>query len=111
LFGKVVAFAGIGYPKKFFDSVAAMPKVRVMETASFPDHHFYSKDDILRLFRMARKHGAELVCTEKDWVKLPENIRRKIKYAPLAVQIQPEFWEWVGAAAGKSAKKKESRKA
>ncbi|MCL1902028.1 MAG: tetraacyldisaccharide 4'-kinase [Alphaproteobacteria bacterium] len=95
LFGKVIAFAGIGYPQKFFDAVSAMPRVRVIESVSFPDHHEYTKQDILNLFKLAKKHDAELTCTEKDWVKLPENIRKKIKYVPLVTTIEPGFWEWL----------------
>jgi len=95
LFGKVVAFAGIGYPEKFFDSVAGLPKVRVIDTVSFPDHYVYQKQDFVNLFRLARKYEAELVCTEKDWVKFPENIKKKIKYMPMTVNIQPEFWKWL----------------
>jgi len=95
LFGKVVAFSGIGYPDKFFDSVRGMNKVRVIETVSFPDHYEYKRQDFINLFKLAKKHGAELVCTEKDWVKFPENIKKKIKYAPLVVKIEPDFYDWL----------------
>jgi tetraacyldisaccharide 4'-kinase len=95
LYGKVITFAGIGYPQKFFDAVANMPRVRIMESVSFPDHYDYKKQDIINLFKLAKKYDAELCCTEKDWVKLPENVRKKIKYVPLVTTIQPEFWEWL----------------
>jgi len=95
LSGKVVAFSGIGYPQKFFDSVREMNKVRMVETVSFPDHYEYGADDFEKLFSLAEKHGAELVCTEKDWVKFPENIKNKIKYAPLVVEIEPKFYDWL----------------
>ncbi|MDR1207541.1 MAG: tetraacyldisaccharide 4'-kinase [Rickettsiales bacterium] len=95
LHGKVVAFAGIGYPRKFFDSVAKMPNVSIVKSIPFPDHYDYKKQDIADLFKCAEKHGAQLCCTEKDWVKLPEIFRNKIKYVPLRTTIQPEFWEWL----------------
>ena len=95
LSGKIIPFAGIGYPDKFFDSVARLPKVRVIETVPFPDHYAYKKQDFINLFKLAKKYDAELVCTEKDWVKFPENIRNKIRYMPLAIEIQPEFWKWL----------------
>ncbi|MCL2017561.1 MAG: tetraacyldisaccharide 4'-kinase [Alphaproteobacteria bacterium] len=95
LFGKVIPFAGIGYPAKFFDSVSSMPKIRIIESVSFPDHHVYQKSDFVKLFKLARRHDAELVCTEKDWVKFPENIKKKIKHIPMTIDIQPEFWKWI----------------
>ena len=95
LFGKVIPFAGIGYPEKFFDSIGVLPKVRVIETVSFPDHYEYRKQDFVNLFKLARRYDAELVCTEKDWVKFPENIKKKIKYMPLGINMNSEFWRWL----------------
>jgi tetraacyldisaccharide 4'-kinase len=94
-FGKYVAFAGIGYPDKFFESLRSVVAMRVVEKISFPDHHFYTKDDILKLFRLARKYDARLVCTEKDWVKLPRNIQSKVKFVPLKTNIQSNFYLWL----------------
>jgi len=95
LFGKFIAFAGIGYPDKFFESLRRIPTVRLVGRVPFPDHHLYGKDDIIRLFRMARQYEAGLICTEKDWVKLPLNIRKKIKYAPLKTVLPPNFYVWL----------------
>jgi tetraacyldisaccharide 4'-kinase len=94
-FGKYVAFAGIGYPEKFFADLRAVPSMRVIEKISFPDHHFYGKKDILRLFREARKYEARLVSTEKDWVKLPRNIQAKVRFMPLKITLQPNFYVWL----------------
>jgi len=95
LFGKYVAFAGIGYPSKFFDSLRAVPSIRVVEKIPFSDHHYYDKNDIVRLFQAAKKYDARLICTEKDWVKLPRNIKLKVRYAPLKITIQPNFYIWL----------------
>ena len=95
LFGKYVAFAGIGYPDKFFDALRGVISMRIVEKVPFPDHHYYTKGDILTLFRLSKKYGARLVCTEKDWVKLPRNIQSKVKYVPLKVALQPNFYLWL----------------
>jgi tetraacyldisaccharide 4'-kinase len=105
-FGKYVAFAGIGYPSKFFDDIRAVPSIRIVEKIPFPDHHYYNKNDIVRLFRAAKKYEARLVCTEKDWVKLPRNIKAKVRYVPLQITIQPNFYAWLEK---KLAEKKEER--
>lgn len=87
---KLVAFAGIGYPKKFFDSLQ-----NVVAKRSFPDHYQYSAADIENLFMLADKKGAKLITTEKDWVRLPIEIRDKIKYARLDTVIENRFYDWL----------------
>ena len=87
----VVAFSGIGYPKKFFRCLS-----NVVATRAFSDHYQYTDEDIKKLIALAEKKKAKLVTTEKDWVRLPENIRDKIKYARLDVSIDNLFWNWLG---------------
>lgn len=87
---KLVAFAGIGYPKKFFRCLN-----NVVATRSYADHWQYTDDDIKKLFALADKHKAKLITTEKDWVRLPEYARDKIKYAKLETEIDDNFWNWL----------------
>ena len=86
----LVAFAGIGYPKKFFRCLT-----NVVATRAFPDHYQYTDDDIKKLLDLAEKNGAKLITTEKDWVRLPENVRDKIKYAHLDTKLDGGFWDWL----------------
>jgi tetraacyldisaccharide 4'-kinase len=72
----LVAFAGIGRPEKFFESVAALGGTMVARE-SFPDHHVYSEADAARLLAEADQHAADLVTTAKDFVKLPRDLRGK----------------------------------
>ena len=65
----IVAFAGIGVPDRLFttlESLGALPVERI----PFPDHHPYTAADAMRLLDLAGKHGATLVTTEKDRVRL-----------------------------------------
>jgi tetraacyldisaccharide 4'-kinase len=66
---RVVAFAGIGRPQKFFDSLEACG-ARLVARHSFPDHHPYRLAEIAALQRQAEALDALLVTTEKDMVKL-----------------------------------------
>ena len=66
---KCLAFAGIGDPGKFFDTVAALGG-RVAVARSFGDHHFYSKFDAEDLLSTADAQGLEIVTTAKDAVRL-----------------------------------------
>lgn len=87
---KLVAFAGIGYPGKFF---AALDNV--VDTRAFEDHYQYTKEDIEKLISLANKKGARLITTEKDWVRLPAEYQEEIKYAKLETVIENVFWDWI----------------
>ena len=66
---KVVAFAGIGRPEKFFKSLQAIG-ADVIESFEFSDHHKFSQDDIMKLVERASNQEAALVTTRKDFVRL-----------------------------------------
>jgi tetraacyldisaccharide 4'-kinase len=68
---RVIAFAGIGRPDKFFCSAADLG-FDVLATVPFPDHHKYSPGDEARLMALAAGQNAQLVTTEKDRVKLSD---------------------------------------
>lgn len=87
---RLVAFAGIGYPKKFFSSLK-----NVVSRRSFPDHYQYTTQDLEKLISLAEKKHAKLITTEKDWVRLPIEIRDQIKYARLDTVIENTFWDWL----------------
>ena len=87
---KLVAFAGIGYPKKFFSALG-----NVVATKAFPDHYQYNKQDIDKLIDLADKKNARLITTEKDWVRLPKSVQGKIKYAKLETVIDGLFFDWL----------------
>lgn len=74
--GPLVAFAGIGRPEKFFDTLRAAGG-EVVEEGMFPDHHPYQARDLAFLVREADKAGARLITTEKDHVRLPEPVRAR----------------------------------
>ena len=88
-FGKdgtaVVAFAGIGRPSKFFDTLSASG-ARIVENRSFPDHHDYATSEIAELKTLAARHGAALVTTEKDFVRLDPDAAAGIEAFPVSVE-------------------------
>lgn len=67
---RVVAFAGIGRPEKFFQSLEAAGAI-ITEAFSFDDHQPLSQANLAQLRHSAREHRAILVTTEKDFVRLP----------------------------------------
>ena len=87
---RVLAFAGIGLPQKFFTLLANIG-CDVVETKSFADHHAYTSDEITALQEKARTAGARLVTTEKDAVRLPADGRAGIAAVPITITWQDEF--------------------
>jgi tetraacyldisaccharide 4'-kinase len=66
---KVLAFAGIGNPNKFFATLGETG-VTVAEGESFGDHHRYTAAEAETLIRRADTAGLVLMTTEKDHVRL-----------------------------------------
>lgn len=64
------AFAGLGYPEKFFRYLRETLKLDVVEARSFPDHHPYVRSDLESLQVRAGEYGAVLITTEKDMRRL-----------------------------------------
>lgn len=79
-----VAFAGIGNPEKFFATLASL-NVTVAATHAYPDHYPYQEKDLQQLAESAQKHQAELITTEKDWVRLPASWQQRMTYLPVTV--------------------------
>jgi tetraacyldisaccharide 4'-kinase len=79
---RVVGFAGIGRPEKFFRSLHAFG-AEVVATKRFADHHVYTHSEIARLKSKARAAGAILVTTEKDYVRMTQVEREEIAVLPV----------------------------
>lgn len=87
----VIAFAGIGYPEKFFDNIPC----HIVEKISFSDHYQYTDEDIKKLIERAESKNAKLLTTEKDWVRIPEWAHDKIKFSALNTEIEKGFYNWI----------------
>jgi tetraacyldisaccharide 4'-kinase len=67
---RLIAFAGLGSPQGFADTLDGAG-VRRVGFVEFPDHHWFTPRDIEELARDARAAGAQgLITTEKDWVRV-----------------------------------------
>lgn len=86
---KVVAFAGIGRPDKFFDALRGLG-AELIETRAFPDHHPYRPVEIEGILRSAATHDAMPVTTAKDAVRLPEPVRDRVLVLTGAVEWENE---------------------
>ncbi len=77
-----VAFAGIGLPEKFFATLEGLGYT-LAHKAAYPDHFPYDARDTKELCALAAKHGAKLITTEKDAVRLPEDFRAEVAVLPI----------------------------
>ena len=66
---KVLAFAGIGDPEKFFATLTAAG-IAVAEQAGFPDHHRFTATEAQTLIARADAASLMLLTTEKDLARL-----------------------------------------
>ncbi|WP_183262398.1 tetraacyldisaccharide 4'-kinase [Aminobacter niigataensis] len=66
---RFLAFAGIGHPEKFFDTVGKAGGTVVLAHA-FADHHFYLPDELDDLVAAADAGELELLTTSKDAARL-----------------------------------------
>ena len=70
---KVIAFAGIALPEKFFAPLRAAGAILVA-ARPFPDHHVFAARELDALLSEVRAKEALLVTTPKDAVRLPPAI-------------------------------------
>jgi tetraacyldisaccharide 4'-kinase len=88
---RVLAYAGIGRPEKFFRTLAEIG-AEVAERRAFPDHHPYSPREAEELLASAKGPGLVLVTTEKDQARIaraPE--LAALSAASMALPVVLEF--------------------
>ncbi len=83
---KVLAFAGIGRPAKFFETLAQLG-AQLVGRVEFADHHRYTADEAMQLVEEAQRQDAVPVTTAKDFVRLPEGARRMVTAVKVGLQF------------------------
>ena len=83
---KILAFAGIGNPRNFFNLLKDNG-FKVKQEISFPDHYNYSKEEIENLISKAKEEGLTLLTTEKDFFRIKRSDFKKINYVSVDLKI------------------------
>jgi tetraacyldisaccharide 4'-kinase len=81
---RLLAFAGIGRPVKFFATLREAG-ADVADAVAFPDHHRFSARELDALMARARSRDAVPVTTAKDFVRLPETLRETVLVADVTL--------------------------
>jgi len=69
---KICAFAGIGSPEAFIETIESLEGIPV-RSLIFPDHYRYSLEDISKIRNSSSASGADIiVTTEKDGIRLTD---------------------------------------
>ncbi len=85
LIGKrVLPFAGIGRPEKFYTSLRALG-CEVVAHWDFADHHPYTPEEVMGIWDEAKARNAIAVTTAKDFVRLPEDARTLVRAVEVTV--------------------------
>jgi tetraacyldisaccharide 4'-kinase len=86
---KVVAYAGIANPQRFFSTLDGLG-ADVVERHTFADHHVFSDAEAQLLLDAASRSEASLVTTEKDFVRLSgtSGRRAELKKRSAALAIE-----------------------
>ena len=80
------AFAGIGHPEKFFQTLRGLG-VNILGHEVLADHQPLSHSLLRRMSEKAKSLNAQLICTEKDSVRIPLNYRTEVLALPVRLEI------------------------
>ncbi len=81
---RVLAFAGLGRPDKFFDTLSEAG-ARVVKRNAFPDHHLYTAAEAEAMLAEALRLDAIPVTTAKDAVRLAPEQRARLRVLRVAL--------------------------
>ncbi len=86
---KYIVFSGIGNHKTFISMIKNY-KLTILKDIEFPDHYEYTKNDISKILDDADQLNCKVITTEKDFLRLEDKEKIKIKYIKSELKIVNE---------------------
>ena len=86
---KFLVFSGIGNPKNFMNTLNKN-NFKIIDQIIFSDHYNYKQEDIDFIKNRAKKINAEIITTEKDFVKISKFDNENINFLEIDLKIENE---------------------
>ena len=83
---KILAFAGIGNPENFFDTLKNN-NLDLKKTISYPDHYNFTKSELEKIVDISKKDNLEILTTEKDFYRIKDFKIEQIKCFKIELEI------------------------
>jgi len=80
-------FSGIGNPQSFINTLKKY-NIKIKSNIIFPDHYYYTEADLKRIKQTAKKENLKILTTEKDFCRIPKNLRKNINYLKINLKIK-----------------------
>ena len=84
---KITAFAGIGSPENFFNTLRNVND-NIVDEIKFPDHYQYSKKDLEKLIAISKRNNTILLTTEKDYFRINKKFDQNIDFLEISTEIK-----------------------
>ena len=84
---KYIIFSGIGNPENFKE-LLIKNKLNIVKEIIFPDHYNYTQKDINEINLYAKKLDAQIITTEKDYIKIDSSKNKNIKFLKIELIIK-----------------------
>ena len=94
---KAIAVTAIASPESFYGYLSSFG-VEISEKVSFPDHYFFTPEDVNELLIKASQQSAIILCSEKDMVKMKRvSLDSRLLYTKVKVEFMSGEIELLGA--------------
>tara|TARA_B100000787_G_scaffold128517_1_gene97458 strand:+ start:1204 stop:2148 length:945 start_codon:yes stop_codon:yes gene_type:complete len=84
-----LVFSGIGNHKTFVDMLKNND-LKIVEDLEYPDHYQYLEKDFNEIINKAKKYNAEIITTEKDYLRLDSFDKTEISFIKSNLEILNE---------------------
>ena len=89
---KLIAFAGIGNPRNFFDFLK-IHHLNIVKEIEYPDHYEYNEKELDNLSNLEKQYKAKLITTEKDYFRINPVFQKRVFYLPVKIRIDENSFE------------------
>jgi len=86
---RYLVFSGIGNHNTFI-SMLEKNDLNIFKEIEFPDHYYYTKNDISNILDLAVKYDCKIITTEKDYLRINNKYLSEIKFVKSELQIVDE---------------------